>query len=179
MIIRVRAKTHGGELRQLNISDDGVTVVCDCFGFTDGFCSHIDAVLLAGEREMVVEDDHELADQAMMILIGRIVAPDGWKASWRSNLRWRGLSKSGARRQRSRDNGKCFTGGKNRTEWMTSAQQGGWETIDSPSRFTDVLVAADPTGVSRKLVYARQHGTPIVSYDEWRVLMTDGVLPSG
>ena len=181
MIIRVRAKTYGEGHRELRVSDDGLTIVCDCGGFLSGFCSHIDAVLLAGEREMVLEDDHAVADQAMALVSGRLAAPDDWKASWRGNMRWRGLSRSGALRQRVRHSGKplvCFTGGKDRAGWTSEAQASGWDTIDNPSRFVDVLVAADATGGSRKLAAARQNGTAIVSYEEWRVLMTDGVLPS-
>ena len=181
MIIRVRAKTRGGEHRRLSVSDDGSKVECDCGGFQSGlFCSHIDAVLLAGEREMVLEDDHGIASQAMALVQGRVVAPDNWKASWRGNMLWRGLSRSGGRRQRQRENGKplvCFTGGKNRADWLSKARTSGWETIDSPSPFTDVLVAADPTSDSRKLRSARQNATPIVTYEEWGDLMTDGVFP--
>ncbi len=183
MIIRVRAKTRGDGHRQLSVSDDGLTVECDCGGFTSGrFCSHIDAVLLAGEREMVLEEDQGLADQAMALTQERIIVPENWKASWRGNMPWRGLSRSGARRQRARESGKplvCFTGGKNRAGWTSDAQASGWDTIDSPSRFIDVLVAADPTSSSRKLAAARQNGTAIVTYEEWAVLITDGVLPSG
>jgi hypothetical protein len=182
MIIRVRAKTREDGHRQLNVSEDGLTVVCDCGGFASGlFCSHIDAVLLAGEREMVLEEDHGLADQAMVLTQERIVVPENWKASWRENMPWRGLSRSGARRQRACESGKplvCFTGGKNRAGWTSDAQASGWDTIDSPSRFIDVLVAADPTAKSRKLVAARLNGTAIVTYEEWAVLITDGVLPS-
>ena len=182
MIIRVRAKTRGDGHRQLSVSDDGLTVVCDCGGFTSGqFCSHIDAVLLAGERDMVLEDDHGFADQAMALTKELIVVPENWKASWRSNMPWRGLSQKGARRQRVRGSGKplvCFTGGKNRADWTHAARVNGWETIDSPSRFTDVLVAADPVGASRKLIAARQNGTAIVTYEQWQVLTLDGVLPA-
>jgi hypothetical protein len=181
IIIRVRAKTYGDGHRELRVSNDGLTVDCNCGGFLSGFCSHIDAVLLAGEREMVFEDDNAFADQATALVSGKLEAPDDWKASWRGNMRWRGLSRSGARRQRVRQSGKplvCFTGGKDRAGWTSEAQARGWDTIDTPSRFIDVLVAGDPTANSRKLSAARQNGTAIVTYDEWCVLMTDGVLPS-
>lgn len=184
MIIRVRAKTEGGEHRQIMVDDEGLTVKCDCGGFQNGFCAHIDAVLVAGERGMVVDEDYAIADTAMILMAKVIVTPDNWKASWRNNRSWRGLARTGARRAKIRAAGKpivCFTGGKNagrnRDAWMADAQSNGWETINSASRSTDVLVADDVYGSSGKLKAARQHGTMVVTYEDWHELMTDGVLP--
>lgn len=184
MIIRVHAKTKGDEYRQLTIAPDGTAVRCDCRGFQNGFCAHIDAVLVAGERAMVADEDHAIADAAMILVTKVIVTPENWKASWRDNRSWRGLTRTGARRAKIRAAGKpivCFTGGKNagqnRAAWMANAHANGWETINSASRSTDVLVADDVCGSSGKLKAARQNGTMVVSYDDWRDLMMDGVLP--
>ncbi|MCP9308684.1 SWIM zinc finger family protein [Zymomonas mobilis] len=71
---------------------DSLTVSCNCLGFLDsGFCSHIDATLLAGERFMVPPEDWEIADYVMDKMEDRISTPSTWKASWKKNLVWRGL----------------------------------------------------------------------------------------
>jgi NAD-dependent DNA ligase len=73
----------------------------------------------------------------------------------------------------------CFTGtlrGKTRKQWLDEAVANGWDTTDEPSRFTDVLVAADPEGKSAKLKAARTFSTAIVSAEEWQEVMFDGVL---
>lgn len=185
MIVRVKAKTQGGVFRQISISDDGSSVACDCQGYSAGFCAHIDAVLVAGERAMVIEDDHPIADLAMTLVAKTIATPENWKAAWRNNRAWRGLSRSGTRRAVQRRDGKsivCFTGGKaearNRTEFRAEAEANGWATINSASRSTDVLVADDVYARSGKLKAARAYGTLIVSYGDWQNLMTDGVIPA-
>lgn len=180
--IRVAAKTAAGEYRTIAISDDGSKIECDCKGFGVNFCAHIDAVLVAQERAMVHKDDLAQADQAMALIAADIVAPDGWKDAWRKNLRWRGLSGRIATR-RVRDASKplvCFTGnpGRPRAELKAEAELAGWETIDSPSPYTDVLVVADPLATTGKLKAARKNGTPIVTLEEWSLLMTDGAYPT-
>jgi len=133
---------------------------------------------------MVVDEDYAIADAAMILMANVIVTPDNWKAAWRSDLSWRGLARTGARRAKVRAVGKpvvCFTGGKNagrnRAAWMADAQSNGWEIINNASRSTDVLVADDVNGSSGKLKAARQNGTLVVTYRDWHELMTDGVLP--
>lgn len=182
--IRVQAKNDAEEYRIITVGSDGSSVICDCDGFDGRICSHIDAVLLAQERAMVHSDDWGAADHAVVLAGSRIVVPGDWKGSWRKNLRWRGLSSRGSvsRRAKIRDHNKplvCFTGtlDRPRAELIAEAERCGWETIDSPSPFTDVLVAANPLGSSRKLKAARRHGTPIVTSEEWASLLTDGVLP--
>lgn len=182
LVIRVSAKTRVAEYRTITVAEDGSFVECDCNGFGGLICSHIDAVLVAQERAMVHSDDLVLADRACALVGARIVVPDDWRGAWRKNLRWRGLSSRGAKR-RVRDDSKprvCFTGAMDRprAELTSEAELNGWEVMGSPSPYTDVLVAADPLGTSGKLKKARQHGTPIVSPEEWSLLMTDGVLPA-
>jgi hypothetical protein len=180
--IRVSAKTAADEYRIITVADDGSTFGCDCGGFSGLICSHIDAVLVAQERAMVHPDDWLAADSAVVLIGASIVLPDDWKGAWRKNLRWRGLSSRGSVRRR-RDSSKpvvCFTGtlDRPRSALLAEAVERGWETIDSASPNIDVLVAADPLGNSGKLKAARRNGTPIVTREEWSILMTDGVLPS-
>lgn len=182
VVIRVSAKTAADEYRMVTVADDGSAYRCDCAGFGGLICSHIDAVLVAQERAMVHPEDWVAADRAVTLVGETIVVPDGWKGAWRKNLRWRGLSSRGSVR-RKRDSGKpvvCFTGtlDRPRSALLAEAVEMGWETIDSASPNIDVLVAADPLGSSGKLKAARKNGTPIVTREEWSILMTDGVLPS-
>lgn len=129
------------------------------------------------------ESDRALADHAANLVNGKLKAPKEWKASWRKNMRWRGISRVRVGLN-PRDASKplvCFTGtlaGKARKEWIAQAKGNGWEATDEASRFTDVLVAANPSGNSSKLKAARKFNTPIVSADEWEALMMDGVLPT-
>jgi len=180
--IRVIAKTAAAQPRTIVVSDDGGSVSCDCAGFGGDFCSHIDAVLVAQERAMVVADDIDLARRAIEVIAGRLCPPESWMGAWRKNLRWRGLTGEG-RSRRVRDQAKplvCFTGtlDQPRSKLIEEARTYGWETIDVPSPFIDVLVAADPQGSSGKLKTARKNGTPIITREEWSVLMTDGVFPA-
>ena len=173
---RVCSKSYSDRWYCVSVSPGDLDVSCDC---ESGFCSHIDATLVAGERAMVHPDDIEIADAAMAMVESRIVPPDNWAASWRKNLKWRGLS---GKTHRVRDKSKpvvCFTGtlDRPRDELAQQAREGGWEVIGAPSKYTDVLVAADPMGPSRKLVIARKSNTPIVSADEWREIVLTGELP--
>ena len=186
LIIRVETSSAPGSYVHVTVSPDGEQIACSCDGvaiYRQKLCRHIDAVLIANERIMVHPEDVSIADAAYKASAGKIAVPSGWKASWRRDLRWRGLAVIQRRPRNPRDGGKplvCFTGtldGKSRKEWLAEAVANGWETTEAPSRFTDVLVAADPTGKSAKLKAARENNTPIVSADEWAALMIDGVLP--
>lgn len=186
---RVHAIKVGFPDRTITIADDGSEVSCDCDGFNDTFrysavkfCSHIDATLIANERAMVPPEDWETVERALRQIRIKLAPPSEWKASWRKNLKWRGLSRQGAV-VNPRDTSKplvCFTGtlpGKTRKEWIEEARELGWETTNEPSRFTDVLVAGDPSAASAKLKVARKFSTAIVTSEEWLSLMNDGVLP--
>nr|DAI68353.1 MAG TPA: DNA ligase-like protein [Caudoviricetes sp.] len=178
--IRVKAKTEAGGWRTVRIADL-VDVSCDCGGFKSGICSHIDAVLIAREQAMVHPDDIEVAQHQAELLEGLIDVPKTWRGTWRRELAWRGISRTGlARRRYVRQSDKplvAFTGCRNRAAMLAQAQANGWDVTDDPSKYLDVLVAANPTGGSRKLKVARDAAIPIVSPEEWEILMTDGVLP--
>lgn len=178
--IRVKAKTEFGGWRTIKIVDD-VDVSCDCDGFKSGICSHIDAVLVAGEQAMVHPDDLDIAQREAELLAGLITVPKTWRGTWRRELAWRGISRSGlSRRRYIRQSDRplvAFTGCKNRAAMLVQAKANGWDVTDEPSSYLDVLVAANPTGSSAKLRKARDASIPVVSPDEWEALMTDGVLP--
>lgn len=183
MQIRVQAKTEPDNYRHITVSPDGTQILCDCGGFDGSICAHVDAVLIAQERAMVHPDDLKIAEKAIRAVDGRIKAPSDWKGAWRRNMRWRGLCRSGPIARRVRDATKslvCFTGKlhKERAELIREAENNGWETIDTPSPSMDLLVAANPQGTSAKLVKARKNGTPIITGEEWAMLLEDGVIPS-
>lgn len=180
--VRVGSKRAPGTFHIVTVLADGSGAVCDCDGFDGLICSHIDAVLIAGERAMVPLEDHALANLASAAVEGRIAPPSTWQGSWRRDLAWRCLS-SRAPRRRLGQSGKpvvCFTGSmpRPRKELVVEADGAGWETVDSPSPVISVLVAADANGKSVKLAYARKNGIPIVALDDWPAVLADGVLPS-
>ncbi|MGV3511879.1 MAG: BRCT domain-containing protein [Novosphingobium sp.] len=179
---RVDSSSEEELLYSVSVDSDG-RASCDCEGFGRGrFCRHIDAVLVSGEWAMVPENYRAAAAKAMELARGKITSPTNWKATWRKDWAWRGLS---ATREpiNPRRSGKplvCFTGtlpGKKRADWLAEAKNAGWDTTDEPSPFTDVLVAKDPNAASAKLKKARDNRTVIVSADEWADVMLDGVLP--
>jgi len=158
------------------------SVHCDCearqYSGHD-YCSHIEAPLLAGERAMVHEDDRGVADEAMKLIGPYLKAPETWKGSWRKNLRWRGLQC--AERKRRQFDGRpvvCFTGAMEKPRKVMAAEADGlgWDVIDNPHSEIDVLVAADPTGNSSKLKFARAKAIPILNLEEW-AMMIDTVPP--
>jgi hypothetical protein len=157
-------------------------VRCDCPGFDDGgFCSHIDATLVAGERAMIPEEDRATAADLMRRLNGRVVAPSGWKANWRSNLVWRGFnSRASVRRGISPSEIPvvCFTGKfpEPRKVLAQRAERMGWGTIDRAHSKIDVLVAENPLWENNKLQFAKEYGIPVLSYEEWMTLSADGEL---
>lgn len=180
--IRVASQSEPKKYRTITVSSDGNSVFCDCDGFdaANTICSHIDAILLAGEREMVFPDDRLVADDAMKVVAGKIHPPSSWKGSWRKNWRWRGLS---VRTRRTIDpSGKpvvCFTGkmDRQRKELISEAKENGWEAVDSPHKHITLLVAQDPHGKSDKLTHARKDAIPIISLDDWPEAMLHGLLP--
>lgn len=180
MQFRVVSQSIPDYYHVVSVSDDGSNVSCSCPAL-GGFCSHIDAVLVANERAMVHNDDWEIADKARKLTLGKITAPAHWKGAWRGEFGWRGLKRQAAN-YNPRRSGRplvCFTGtlpGKTRKQWLEEAVANGWDTTDEPSRFTDVLVAADPEGKSAKLKAARTFSTAIVNGAEWQAVMLDGVL---
>ena len=175
---RCAAKTDDDEFRIVSVIWPGPQISCDCDGFNHHYCSHIDATLVAGERAMVPRADWPAADEAMIDVSGFVMVPPDWRASWRKNMAWRGLVLR-SKPRRTGLTGKplvCFTGAMPRPRKLLckEAVAAGWETVDAPHSKIDVLVATDPTGSSAKLKFAREHGIPILVFDEWTSLTIDG-----
>lgn len=178
-----RAKTQG-QIRTITVFPAQCTAICDCDGFDGEICSHIDATLIAGERFMVPEEDRGIADQAMQVVSGYLSVPHYWRASWRRNRVWRGLSKP---RRSSEDMRKqfgddyysrpkmCFTGSgpRRRNDLAAEAREQGWQVVNKPQKGIQLVVAEDPSGNSQKLKLAKQNAIPILSYEEWEDITVD------
>jgi hypothetical protein len=95
MQIRVVSQSIPDYYHLVTVSDDGAKVSCSCPAL-GGFCSHIDAVLVANERAMVHPDDLAIADEARALTLGKIAVPSSWKGSWRGEFGWRGLKRQAA-----------------------------------------------------------------------------------
>jgi len=163
---------------------------CDCDSFTI-ICSHIDATLVAGERHMVPPEDRQIADQAMAATSGKIQIPSDWKGSWRKRSVWRGLAAPRPSRDvnaLTKEFGTdyyarpkvCFTGTGpiSRKDLLQVAREAGWQAVDEYQVGLKVLVAEDPTRNTNKLKQARKHAVPILSYEEWANLNSQGEMSS-
>jgi hypothetical protein len=177
---RCASQSESAKFWTICVSATSLHVRCDCPGFNDrGFCSHIDATLVAGERAMIPEEDRSTAIDLMRRLDGCVVAPSGWKANWRRNLIWRGFhSRASVRRgiPPSEMPVVCFTGKfpEPRTVLVQRAEGMGWETVDRAHSKIDVLVAENAAWGANKLRFARECGIPVLSYEEWMMLTPDG-----
>lgn len=175
--IRVSAKTEPA-WRTLMVPSRAGSITCDCGGFDGHICSHIDAVLLCGESFMVHPEDRHLVQAAVEVARGRIDVPETWRGSWKRDHAWRGLDpapRSPIQRSGNRPL-VCFTGTlpMSRAKMIAQAKAHGWDVVDSPSRFTDVLVTGSPNSRSAKMQAARDHGTPIISAQAWEGVMETG-----
>lgn len=184
-----QAKTEDAH-REIKVDTVGLVATCSCKLHQPGhFCAHLDATLIAGERHMVPQDDHAKADKAMVAMAGNIAAPLGWKAAWRNNMSWRGLSKPRIPRllvDHSLEHGDdyyerpkiCFTGTGpiKRKDLLEQARVAGWQAVDDVQRGLRVLVAEDPTRDVSKLQKARKQAIPIISYEEWATLTLEGEM---
>ena len=169
--IRCLAKTEPGVYRHMLVNDKGV-VLCDCGGSM--FCSHIDAVIVAGEIAMVHPLDMDAARKAHELFADLHHAPPSWSASWRKNLRWRGFEVQDRSGWRQLDRTRpvvCFTGkatdGRERKYYKAEAEAAGWTVADKANIHTQLLVTDDVNSTSRKAKLARRDNVPMASYDDW------------
>lgn len=151
-------------------------VVCTCLG--QSWCSHIDATLVAGERAMVPQEEHAEANRAQIAARGRIGPPEGWKAHWRNNRRWRGLPPARITAlEISRRAGLPMMSiegkGRARRETAGLSRDAGWMVVDEPVRGCLFHVAPDASSESRASERARKDGIPIASYGEWAALAAE------
>lgn len=149
--------------------------MCSCTG-TD-WCSHIDATLVAGEREMVPFEEWDIADAAQHAMAGRIIPPRHWKAHWREDKIWRSLATPRKTpMELAIAAGKptiCFIGGGSlgtRSDYADEAADLGWAVIDTPSPLV-TLVVADPRKINtRRGCLAVDMDLPLLSYEDWHEL---------
>lgn len=178
--IRVAAKTELDAWRVVKIV--GKSINCDCAGFRDGICSHIDAVIVSGETAMVHPDDRDIARECSQQLRSLVEVPKAWKASWRRETKWRGLQVQPApKRTHVRISDRplvAFTGCKNRKAMIEEAKANGWDVTDEPSAHLDVLVAANPSANTNKIKAARISNVPIIHENDWSEVMVTGVIPN-
>lgn len=180
--IRVQAKTEPA-FRTISFDPETQEIECDCCPPPWTFCSHVDAVLISGERHMLHPADHAAAD-FIASRLATITPPEGWRGSWRRNRRWRGLptidrkppeksnqhlSVGVSEDEYSKWPGVCFTGQfeSSRADLAEQAKKRGWRPTGSVTSETCVLVAVDPKGDSNKIRAAARAGVPIVTIDEW------------
>jgi hypothetical protein len=177
---RCLSQSEPAKLWTICVSLPSLRVRCDCPGFNDiGFCSHIDATLVAGERAMISEENRTVASELVQCLDGSIVVPPGWKSNWRRNLIWRGFGfRASVRRGISPSEMPvvCFTGKfpEPRKALVQRAERMGWEAIDRAHSKIDVLVAENAAWETNKLRFARECGISVLSYEEWMMLTPDG-----
>lgn len=147
-------------------------VLCSCNG--TNWCSHIDATLLAGEREMVPFEDWDIADFAQRLASTWLQPPQDWKASWRDDKIWRGLATRRLTKvEQAVQAGRpmiCFIGSGSlgsRADYLEEARDLGWEPMTTIH--PDVtLVVHGPRGLaSRAGQKATELNLPCLSFDEW------------
>lgn len=151
------------------VPEDG-HVICSCAGVN--WCSHIDATLIAGERAMVPEEERGEANRAQIAARGRLQAPEGWQAHWRSNRKWRGLPPARITMvHRSRKTGKPVMSiegrGNERRRIAEMSQESGWLISPRPVAGCLFHIAPNIEEDSSSKERARQMGIPIASYSEW------------
>lgn len=176
IFIMVKSKTDHRKHRVISIDKINHSVTCNCDGFNGVICSHIDAVICHKETAMILD-----GQEKVMALVHDFISknkiefndPD-WKASWKRQRRWRGLTvkKIEDRVICNIDYSKpivCFTGKlhAHRKELIEEAKSLGWETLNSPSPNTTILVAEDVEAKTAKIMKAKECGTIIISGEQW------------
>lgn len=146
--------------------------ICSCQGVD--WCSHIDAVLNAGERFMVPEADRPAADRAQRALRGILHAPEGWQASWRDDRVWRGLAPPrNGDVERAKWDGRptvCFIGSGpagNRAEYVDHAASLGWRIVENPAILTTLVVASPDSLGTKRGTAAIAFALPVITHEQW------------
>ena len=143
-------------------------VVCSCQGVS--WCSHIEATLVDGERAMVHPDDRHIADRAQPLAKGRLDKPKWWKATWKTNRRWRGLPMKEPKALDLLRRGVPVVSmqgrGHKRTRAEELAQRNGWVIVYAPTKGVLIHVS-DAANDDPRCKRARELGIATVSHDHW------------
>lgn len=178
VVFRCSSMSEPGVHHYISVPLDG-NVECSCNGV--GWCSHIDATLVAGERHMVPPDDWRAANLATVIARGRIGPTEDWKATWRENRRWRGLptvrSAAALRALQHRKPLVAFAGkGARRTNLEYMSTEHGWEVTGTLVEGCAYLVVPDAEAQGGSVDTAMRRGVPVVTYDDWEAISADTCL---
>lgn len=166
IIFRCRSMTTD-EYHHIEVPEAGY-ITCSCKG--ENWCSHIEATLLAGERAMVPAEDHKKANQAQVLLKGKIQPPENWKSNWRKNKRWRGIAtgETKAMQLTRKGNPVVSLQGKGKIKKLSKrvAIQNGWIVVAQPTKGVIIHVSDDPDecAVSK---HAESLGITIISHEQW------------
>lgn len=166
------------------ITVQGGKTLCSCLG-TD-WCSHIDATLLAGERDMVPFEEWDTVDQAQRLMAGTLKRPAGWKAHWHADKVWRGLAQPRqSSLQVALQLGKptlCFVGngllGK-QSDYAEEAIDLGWQVLETPVPLTTLVVCDPARKTTKKAQLAKKLKLPVLDFYDWDRLayeFTEAVL---
>ena len=170
---RCKSMTYD-EYHHILVPDKGF-VICSCQGV--GWCSHIEATLVCGERFMVPEEDRVIANQAQILAKGRIGPPEDWKADWRNNRKWRGLPVRIPKALEMLKKGYpvvSFQGSsKLRKEAKIIAEENGWAIAPRPSNGVIVHAALDGKK-GKRTEYAKEVGAMVVYGDDWKSIALIG-----
>lgn len=177
------SKSGDFDPHKITFNADNHTVTCSCPYFAEEkFCSHIDATILAGERHMVPEDEWDVANEIMVEMYGKIKQPSNWAASWRFSYKWRGIDK--LKKAFFQDNRPtvCFTGknpkapDKSRNDYFKDAEDKGFRPIRKFCNSVQIVVAESPLLNTAKIRGAADLNLPVISYDDWEHLTSDGEI---
>ncbi|MBS7671551.1 hypothetical protein [Croceicoccus gelatinilyticus] len=162
------------DFHYIEVPDAGY-ITCSCQGVD--WCSHIEATLVFGERAMVPEEDHPIANRAMVKAKGRLERPKHWKADWLSKRRWRGLPVKEPKAIAMLKSGVpvvSFEGrGRKRQEAKDLATEHGWRDVSIPTRGVLVHVSDAMHGDPR-LEKAKELGIMTVTYAQWPMIASIG-----
>lgn len=167
---RCASMSEPGTYHTISVPDRG-WIQCSCTG--DSWCSHIDATLVAGERHMVPSSDWTAANIAQELARGRLRMPDEWRATWRSNRRWRGLPtvrSKAALRALSHGRPLIALGGRGdeRREMESISKDDGWEVTRDVVEGCAFLIIPDTGDDGARTATADRRGVPVLTYGQWR-----------
>lgn len=170
LTFRCASRSDRRELHTITV--EGNSALCSCTGTE--WCSHIEATLVDGERNMIPFEEWDTADQAQQLLAGSLIPPRSWKAHWREDRVWRGLAEPRkTNTQKAIQAGRpliCFIGeGQlgNRSDYIEEATGLGWTTVDNPSELVTLVVVSERASSTKRATLAKKLNLPMLLFHEW------------